>query len=59
MDGIRRENSHSFHGYFRGECAYEEILTKEQKDMETIIHDLRTFRLDSALFSTDIISKLI
>lgn len=58
IDGVRWDNSHSFRGYFHGDIKNEEILTPEDKQLETIIHDLRTFRLDVSLFPQYLIEKL-
>ncbi len=58
IEWSRWENSHSFAGYYRWEYKEREILTEEQKDMEKIIFDIRTFSLAADLFSREKLIQL-
>lgn len=57
MDGVRTENSHSFSGYYRGDIESREVLNRDELELEQMIHDLRTFRLDASLYDEKIIEK--
>ncbi len=58
VDGRRWTNASSFSGYYAGKNESEEILNGQEIHLEKIIHWLRTFSLDEAWFTRDILNTL-
>lgn len=58
VGGKRWTNSDSFAGYYRWDIIGTEVLTEDEKNLEKLIHDLRTFRLESRIAPSEILEKL-
>lgn len=54
----RWTNSDLFAGYYRWDIIDTEILTEDEKNLENMIHELRTFRLSDSHFPDGILDEL-
>lgn len=56
--GKRWANSDSFAGYYRWDIIDAEVLTEGEKNLEKLIHELRTFRLHDNHFPDSVLDEL-